>query len=138
MKNCLVWARIAAYSIQFCFSCLIFPAQYIFSRPYWYCNDRVSSNSVKTKITQCNNYSFTDFEDVPNIVWKSCLDQISSTVAYYQLIILFLPAISHENEVKGSSIPPAKKSWLFFSDKDKAITRKQSFLSFITLSWIHL
>ena len=95
MKNCLVWARIAAYSIQFCFSCLIFPAQYIFSRPYWYCNDRVSSNSVKTITTKCDNFSFTNFEDL-----CCCLLSVEYSV---------FTSYSHENKVKGSSIPPAKK-----------------------------
>ena len=102
MKNCLVWARIAAYSIQFCFSCLIFPAYYIFSRSYWYCHDRVPSHSVKTITTKCNNFSFTDFEDVPNIVWQSYLGQVSSPVAYYQLIILFLPATPMKMRLKAA------------------------------------
>ena len=126
MKNCLVWARIAAYSIQFCFSCLIFPAQYIFSRPYWYYNDRVSSNSVKTKITQCNNYSFTDFEDVPNIVWKSC--QVSSADAYYQLIVLFLSAATPmKMRLKAARFLQQKSLDCSFQTKTKPLQGSKAF-----------
>ena len=53
-------------------------------------------------LAKCNNFSFTDFEDVPNIVWKSYLGQVSSPVAYYQLIILFLPATPMKMRLKAA------------------------------------